>query len=79
MKRTDRKHVSYATGIADVFADFYESLYKKQHDKDDTQFFAIGKHDTPQITEEEVKVALKKMKNGKTTDNICIVAEMLKC
>ena len=46
-----------------MFADFYESLYKKQHDKDGTQFFASGKHDTPEVSEEEVKVALKKWKD----------------
>ena len=54
-------------------------MYKKQHDKDGTQFFASGKHDTPEVTEAEVKAALNNMKNGKTTDNSCIVAEMLKC
>ena len=64
MTGTDGKQVSDEQGIADVFADFYESLYKKQHDIDGTQFFASGKHDTPEVTEEEIKVALKKMKNG---------------
>ena len=78
MTGTDGKQVSDEQGIADVFADFYESLYKKQHDKDGTQFFASGKQDTPEVSEEEVKVALMKMKNGKTTSNSCIVAEMLK-
>ena len=78
MTGTDGKQVSDEQGIADVFADFYESLYKKQHDKDGTQFFASGKQDTLEVSEEEVKVALMKMKNGKTTDNSCIVAEMLK-
>ena len=79
MTGMDGKQISDEKGIADVFADFYESLYKKQHDKDGTQFFATGKHDTPEVTEEEVKAALKKIKNGKTTDNSCIVADMLKC
>ena len=67
----DGKQVSDEQGIADVL----ESLYKKQHDKDGAQFFASGKQDTPEVSEEEVKVALKKMQNGNTTDNSCIVAD----
>ena len=54
----------YCVVKARIFEIFYESLYKKQHDKDDTQFFASGQHDTPAVTEEEVQVALKKIKNG---------------
>ena len=50
MAGMDGKQVPDAKGIADVFADFYESLYKKQHDKDGTQFFASGKHDTPEVS-----------------------------
>ena len=67
-------------GIADVFADFYETLFTQTDACKDTP--GPTDHDKLQpiapFTIEELEVAMKGLKNGRSKDTSGILAEMLK-
>ena len=72
--RHDRKD------IADIFADFYEALYS-QTEEPNHSMTTIDDHDErpiPLFTADELEIALKQLKNGRSKDTSGILAEMLK-
>ena len=62
--------------IADVFAEFYEDLYKSRVGEDCSDF--SGWEPVPGFTADEVNSALAKMKRGKASDHTGLVIELLK-
>ena len=73
----DGKEVSDTKDIAEVFADFYEALYKEDSEKVyDYKVQGEGMEVSP-ITPKEVRSQLKKMKKSKAADDAGIVCELL--
>lgn len=70
-EQTERQH------IADIFADFYEELYKSVETSGGT--FTDDGSRIPSFTSEEVQQEIKQLKNNKCKDASGMVAEMLKC
>ena len=66
--------------IAEVFADFYESLYKSRRPAQPacTHQASSNTASIPPFTLTELRAALRKMKPGKARDTSGIAAEMLK-
>ena len=72
--------------IADVFADFYESLYTRQQYATTTTMHAPPQHNDadsttqpiPPFTLDELDKALRQLRNGKSSDTTGIIAEMIK-
>jgi len=64
--------------IAEVFACFYEDLYRSRSQEHQAEPEHVDEHlCIPPITIEELRTALKRMKKGKAKDKAGIVAEML--
>ena len=64
--------------IAEVFATFYEELYKSRGPAEAHQHLPGGVPPIPTFSLEELQAALKKMRPGKSRDTSGIAAEMLK-
>ena len=65
--------------IAEVFAQFYEQLYKSRHSATTSdQTAPESPQCIPPFTSAELGAALRKMKTGKASDSSGIAAEMLK-
>ena len=67
--------------IVDVFADFYEELYKAREELvvDGNEERRWGTHfEIPSVTVEEIDQHVRKLKRGKAADTRGVVAEMLK-
>ena len=74
-------------GIANVFAKFYEELYKGEDEKDDeSKYVHIDQENAdssqeetiPEFTKEEIQAAIHRLKKGKAKDNCGVRAEQLK-
>ena len=82
MTRDDGQLKHNRRGIADIFADYYETLYARAHEPADTTTTTATNHNhtTPidQFTLQELDTALKQLKNKKAPDKSGIIAEMLK-
>ena len=63
--------------IMDVFADFYGDLYKANADNKYNDAVFSSTSEIEDITEDEVRIQLKKMKKSKAGDSAGLVAEML--
>ena len=65
--------------VAEVFATFYETLYKsRRSDYAQHVYSAVAADPIPAFTMEELARALKQMKAGKARDEAGVVAEMIK-
>ena len=83
MNSSDGRTVRDRKGIADIFADFYESLYAQkeadiQHDMTGKQNTTDATSDIPPFTPDELAKAMTQLRNGKASDKAGIIAEMLK-
>ena len=74
-------------GIANVFAEFYEELYKGEDEQDDeSKYTHIDQENAdscqngtiPEFTKEEIQDAIHRLKKGKAKDNSGVRAEQLK-
>ncbi len=77
MRAKDGQVKSEMSDIANVFADCYADLYSATEYSRNI-FKASGKTEVHEVTEEEITRALKRMKNGETSDGNFVVVEMLK-
>ena len=76
----DQNIITDKRGIADVFADFYATLYRSRQDQAESvesetirdQFI-----DVPPMTTTELKTHLRKMKTNRAADRSGVVVEML--
>ena len=71
------KECSNLKDIAEVFADFYESLYSERPDRLHAYTFEEEIEAVDPVTAKEVRAQLKKMKKNKAADDSGIVAELL--
>ena len=71
------KEVSDTKDIAEVFADFYESLYKEEKDKLYDYKIEGGTQEVKPVTPEEIRAQLKTMKKNKAADDSGLVSELL--
>ena len=81
MTKQDGRSEHDRKGIADVFADFYETLYAQTHIHNDTDTTTTNNDNettTPPFTDNKLSRALKQLKNGRSKDRAGIVAVMLK-
>ena len=81
VKNNEGVEVSDRQGIVDVFATFYEDLYSRKHcpgEARNTSSSTNGQSGIPPVSTEEVRRQVKKLKKGKASDSVGIVAEMLK-
>ena len=85
MLNSEGKECFERQGIADIFADFYEELYRSKR-SDDNAFPEEGaacglpacEKDVVPFSKEELVVAIKKLKNNKCKDTSGVVGEMFK-
>ena len=76
MLNKDGQKVTQQADIAEVFADFYRSLYNAASPTYGAEPAAIGKAEPVDV--EEVQRALRKIKRGKAFGDYGLMAEMLK-
>ena len=73
-------------GIADVFAKFYEELYKGEDEQEEDEHECIEREDVDssqkgkiaEFTKEEIEAAIHRLKKGKARDSSGVRAEQLK-
>ena len=92
MTTTDGNKTTDRQAIADIFASFYEELYKlKQHEEQPTNNHeeqALNHDDTnidtkkpttiPDFTFDELNTTIKQLHNGRCKDDSGLIAEMVK-
>ena len=71
------KEVSDTKDIAEVFADFYEALYKEDNEKAYDYKIKGAVNEVSRVTPKEVRAQLKKMEKNKAADDAGIVCELL--
>ena len=76
IKNKDGDCITSRQVIADVFAEFYETLYASQAEQDFERSAKVGS--VLEFSMQELDSSLKKMKNKKAKDTKGVVAEMLK-
>eukprot|EP00959_Pyramimonas_sp_CCMP1952_P154531 3232695-Pyramimonas_sp.AAC.1 len=81
MQSAPGEHVHDRRGIADVFADFYASLYSQPTGPELDSSTPGGTEEggtIPPFTDDELRHGLQQLKTGKAADTSGIAAEMLK-
>ena len=84
LKNKEGVTVSTPEQIAQIIEDFYTDLYNSTTSKtnkdqiDNRTILNVGSEDLPEITGDEIRYALKRMKNGKCPGEDHITSEMIK-
>ena len=87
VRNKDGEAAKTRQGIANVFAKFYEDLYKGEDDHSDEDMSSCIDHENadsslietvPEITTEEIQAAIDRLNKGKAIDSSGIRAEQLK-